>query len=239
LRRPEAALCLRVMPAERRGGRLVAALEAAVSLPPRLGCFWGGPLDHSGKRPREASGAGLGGVPLSDGNSGRPHASVRGLRKPWATGVIAPGLPPVHTNSHAIQAGVASRKSGRGVPRFGSAARRVGRNMMSASSCLRTLVLEIVRLSATVLGACHTTYPGRFWPRGAWPGARVVRTRCKGGATCGIAPGVGGRHPIPSEARKPVNGGVDFGHEDDGDSKRPGWFQNRNFLVDRSPKVCK
>ena len=31
--RPEAALCLRVMPAERRGGRLVAALEAAVSLP--------------------------------------------------------------------------------------------------------------------------------------------------------------------------------------------------------------
>ena len=31
--RPEAALCLRVMPAECRGGRLVAALEAAVSLP--------------------------------------------------------------------------------------------------------------------------------------------------------------------------------------------------------------
>jgi hypothetical protein len=44
-------------------------------------------LDHSGKRPREASEAGLGGVPLSDGNSGRIHASVRGLRKPWATGV--------------------------------------------------------------------------------------------------------------------------------------------------------
>ena len=81
-------MCRSVMPAECRGGRLVAALEAAVSLPPRLiGCFWGRPLDRSGNRPREASEAGLGGVTLSDGNSGRLHASVRGLRKAWATGV--------------------------------------------------------------------------------------------------------------------------------------------------------
>eukprot|EP01046_Picozoa_sp_COSAG06_P050541 COSAG06_NODE_8031_length_2293_cov_10.722425_3_plen_94_part_00 len=35
------------------------------------------------RHPKQA----LGGVSLSDGNSGRLHASVRGLRKPWATGV--------------------------------------------------------------------------------------------------------------------------------------------------------
>ena len=61
-RRLGAAPCGGATPTKRRGGRLVAGFEAAVS----LSCHrlrFGGSVDHSGKWPREASEPGPGGVP--------------------------------------------------------------------------------------------------------------------------------------------------------------------------------
>ena len=108
------------------------------------------------------------------------------------------------------------------------------RNMMSASSCLRTLVLGMcgsVRLSWVRVTRRIRGDSGRA-ARGQ------VHVSCGRGA--GVVPHVvlpcGGR---PPSHRRPVNGGVESGHEDDGDSKRPGWFRNRTSSWIRSSKVCK